>query len=307
MTERKDADVDIEETAVVRALRAENVQMRTRITEMEQSQTLLQSIVDNGASVIFVKDTEGRYITINRRYEVLFHVTREEIRGKTDYDIYPEAVADRLRDHDRLVIAGGEPIHVEEAVPSDDGIRHYVVIKFPIRSADGTFTAVCGIATDITERKHAEEERAALHAQIIEAQRTSLRELSTPLIPLGEGVLVMPIIGTVDSARAAQIMDTLLEGIVAQQARMAILDITGVMVVDTQVANALIKAAKSVKLLGAEVVLTGIRAPVARTLIDLGIGLDDIVTLGTLRAGIAYSLRRGEAGGRTSAFPEYGA
>ena len=151
---------------------------------------------------------------------------------------------------------------------------------------------MCGIATEITERKREAEERTALQLQVIAAQRATLRELSTPLIPIAEGVLAMPLIGTIDAARAEQILQSLLDGVSAQRARVAILDITGVRVVDAQVASALINAAHAVRLLGAHVILTGIRAEVAQALVQLGADLSDLTTRSTLQSGIAYALKR---------------
>jgi rsbT co-antagonist protein RsbR len=119
-----------------------------------------------------------------------------------------------------------------------------------------------------------------------------LRELSTPLIPISDAVVVMPLIGAIDSRRAQQVMETLLQGLAQRQAETAILDITGVPVVDTQVANALIAAAQAVKLLGATVVLTGIRPEVAQTLVGLGIDLRGIITRASLQSGITYALGR---------------
>jgi anti-anti-sigma factor len=143
----------------------------------------------------------------------------------------------------------------------------------------------------IEQRKQAEAERAALHEQIIEAQRAALRELSTPLIPVSNDVVIMPLIGTIDTGRAQQVMETLLEGVARYQATLAILDITGVSVVDTQVAQALISAAQAVRLLGAKVMLTGIQPQIAQTLVHLGVDLGSVETRGSLQSGIAYALR----------------
>jgi ABC-type sugar transport system substrate-binding protein/anti-anti-sigma regulatory factor len=134
------------------------------------------------------------------------------------------------------------------------------------------------------------EALARARDEIIRSQEAALRELSTPLIPLSDAVVVMPLIGTVDSKRAQQILETLLQGVATTRATTVILDITGVLVVDTQVANALVRAAQAVKLLGAGVVLTGIRPEVAQTLVGLGIDLRGIVTLGTLQSGVAFAL-----------------
>jgi rsbT co-antagonist protein RsbR len=135
-------------------------------------------------------------------------------------------------------------------------------------------------------RQHAAQE------QIILAQQAALQELSTPLMAISDSAVVMPLVGAIDSARAQQVIETLLEGVAAQRARVAIIDITGVSVVDTQVANALIRAAQAVKLLGANVVLTGIRPEIAQTLVGLGVDLGGLTTRSTLQAGIAFAMEQ---------------
>jgi rsbT co-antagonist protein RsbR len=138
-------------------------------------------------------------------------------------------------------------------------------------------------------------ENEGLQARIVEleqAQMAALRELSTPLVPITDGLVAMPLVGAIDSMRAQQIMETLLEGISAQQADIAILDITGVRVVDTQVAAALLRAAQAAQLLGAQVVLTGISAEVAQALVHLGAELRGIVTRSNLQSGIAYAFEQ---------------
>lgn len=166
------------------------------------------------------------------------------------------------------------------------------VSVFPIADDNPANTRMVGILRDISDRKRAEAERAALQQQIIDTQRATLHELSTPLIPLSERIVVMPLVGAIDSARAQQIMDTLLEGTARHRSDVVILDITGVQMVDTQVANALLRAAQAVKLLGAQIILTGIRPHIAQTLVSLGIDLRGIVTRSTLQTGVAYALER---------------
>lgn len=174
--------------------------------------------------------------------------------------------------------------------------------KVFVRDEQGRGIRMMGTIRDITRRKEAEEElkrfeleRAALQQRVISAQRAALKELSTPLLPIAEDVVVMPLIGTIDSHRAQQFMETLLDGVGANRARTVIVDVTGVQIVDTQVASSLVNASRAVRLLGAEVVLTGIRPEVARTLVSMGADLGDIVILGSLRSGIAHALRRGGA------------
>jgi rsbT co-antagonist protein RsbR len=149
-------------------------------------------------------------------------------------------------------------------------------------------------AEDIAESKRTEEaeRRSLLQEELIRIQEATLAELSTPLIPFNSRVVVMPLIGALDSRRAQQVIDTLLDGIASTHAQVVILDITGVSMVDTQVANGLIRAAQAVRLLGAEAVLTGIRPEVAQALVGLGIDLSSIVTRSTLQSGIAYAIGR---------------
>lgn len=158
--------------------------------------------------------------------------------------------------------------------------------------SEGKAVRMSGTVTDISEQKCQEEERVVLQEQVIEAQQAALRELSSPLIPIADNVVLMPLIGSLDTARAQQVMETLLDGIASYRAEIAIVDITGMQVVDTQVANALVQAAQAVKLLGAQVVLTGIGPTMAQTLVTLGADLSSIETRGRLQSGIAYALRK---------------
>jgi PAS domain S-box-containing protein len=161
-----------------------------------------------------------------------------------------------------------------------------------LHDRNGVVTGVLSQVEDVSAQEQAEQERLALKESVIRGQQAALREISTPLIPVAAGVVVMPLVGTIDSNRAQQILETLLEGISERQAYQAILDITGVRVVDTQVAQALVRTAQAAGLLGAQVILTGIGAEVAQTLVSLGADLRGITTYSTLQAGIAAVLAR---------------
>jgi rsbT co-antagonist protein RsbR len=185
-------------------------------------------------------------------------------------------------------VRSGKPLNLGEmAFDAPDDMK--VVVEIQVFPLPDNHLAI--IHNDITGRKRAEEmlRQSIALEETIRAQNAALAELSTPLIPISDEVTVMPLIGAVDSRRAQQVMETLLEGIAQTKARVAILDITGVPVVDTQVANALIRAAQSVKLLGAQVILTGIRPEVAQTLVGLGADLSAITTRSSLQSGIAYA------------------
>ena len=120
--------------------------------------------------------------------------------------------------------------------------------------------------------------------------QAAIRELSTPVIRVHEGVLLLPLVGTIDSQRAEQIMETVLVRIVEEQAKAIILDIAGVGVVDTKVADHLLKTTAAVRLLGAQTILTGISAQVARTMVQLGVDISSMRTLSRLAEGIEVAL-----------------
>jgi rsbT co-antagonist protein RsbR len=129
-------------------------------------------------------------------------------------------------------------------------------------------------------------------AEVIDRQRQQLLELSTPVIKLWDRVVAVPLIGTLDSARTQVVMETLLQTIVDQDAATAILDITGVPMVDTVVAQYLLKTAMAVRLMGSECIISGIRPQIAQTIVQLGIDLGDITTRATLADALAWVLAK---------------
>jgi rsbT co-antagonist protein RsbR len=138
-----------------------------------------------------------------------------------------------------------------------------------------------------------QEKNRQLAAQLetIDQQRRAIQELSTPILQLWEGILVLPVIGFVDSVRSQQMMERLLEEIVQRQARQVIIDVTGVAVMDTQTADYFTKIFNSVRLLGAQCLLTGIRPAVAQTLVHIGVQLDQVTTRRNLQQGLQECLR----------------
>jgi rsbT co-antagonist protein RsbR len=130
--------------------------------------------------------------------------------------------------------------------------------------------------------------------ETIEMQQAAIRELSTPIIEVWAGVLCLPVVGVVDSQRSAEMTETLLETIVSKQARMAIVDITGIDVMDTKTADHFIKMARAVRLLGAECIISGINPGIAQTLTHIGVDLTGIRTLRSLRDALQLYLRETE-------------
>lgn len=145
-------------------------------------------------------------------------------------------------------------------------------------------------ATLIEDLVREREHREKLQQEIIEAQKQALRELSTPIVPITEDVIAMPLIGSIDTSRAQQIMEKLLESINHYGAEAVIIDITGVPVVDTKVADHLIQVTRAARLLGARCILVGISPEVAHTIVSLGVDLSGLITRSDLQSGIEYAL-----------------
>src|SRR3954462_15130340 len=141
----------------------------------------LMALIDHTSAVIYMRDADGRYLLVNREYERLFGLRREDIVGLTDHDLFPGPVADEFRANDLQAFARRVPVQMEEQAPGDDGMRTYVTVKFPLIDQAGQAYAVCGISTDITERKQAEEEVRRLNDELEMRvrQRTAELEAST--------------------------------------------------------------------------------------------------------------------------------
>lgn len=128
--------------------------------------------------------------------------------------------------------------------------------------------------------------------QLIERQRLQLLEVTTPVIKLWTGIVAVPLIGTLDSARSQVVMESLLDAVVAQQARFVILDITGVPTVDSLVAQHLMKTVAAARLMGAECIVSGIRPAIAQTIVHLGIDLGSVITRASLADALGHALHR---------------
>ncbi|MGH2574325.1 MAG: sensor histidine kinase, partial [Ignavibacteria bacterium] len=136
-----------------------DVSERKRTEEkLRESEERLQSIIDNTTAVVFLKDINGSYLLVNKQFENLFNISREKIRWKTDYDIFPKEMADVFRTNDKNVLETRKPLTLEEVAPQSDGLHTFITVKFPLLNSVGFPYAVCGIATDITDKKKVEKE-----------------------------------------------------------------------------------------------------------------------------------------------------
>ena len=260
----------------------------TEELQREERLRLFEALVENAPDAIGVGDFKGDVIYANAAYQALTGYG-EQLIGMNGFDYIVEE-EHRSAQIALARLAEGKAAFLETRIRRKDGSLVPVAATMYAQTTPDGELRITGFMRDISDQKRAEEERFALQQQVIEAQRAAIRELSTPLIPISDTAVIMPLVGAIDSTRAQQIIDTLLEGVATYRADMAIVDITGVQVVDTQVANALVRAAQAVRLLGAQVILTGIKPQVAQTLVQLGVSLAGIRTTGTLQTSVRLAL-----------------
>jgi len=188
--------------------------------------------------------------------------------------------------------------NVKAALRGED--RHYVVEAHgflwetwfsAVKDTHGEVIASIGVTLDKSESKRAMEELQA-RIDIIERQQEVIRNLETPIIELWERVVTLPMVGVVDSARAARVMDDLLASVSRLGAKFALLDLTGVDTVDTATAAHLLALISALRLLGCDGIITGIRPTVAQTVVSLGLDLDRLTTCSNLREGLKLCIRR---------------
>ncbi len=213
----------------------------------------------------------------NKNYATGFGQTPDEILGKNDFDLYPRDLAEKHRADDINVMAGTVPVSITERYTENGEQRASQIMKIPLKDEEGTVTVLLGIRWDISDRVKAEDARLAAE-EMVRKQAEEILTISTPVVQIWDGVVAIPLIGTLDSQRTQQIMEQLLQRIVDTRSTVALMDITGVPGVDTQTARHLIETVAAVRLLGAQVVLTGIRPTIAQTLVHLGVDLSGVTT-----------------------------
>jgi len=173
--------VDVTRTKRVGSQEEWSTNSRAALVGMQREQ-ILCDILDHTTAVVYLKGLDGRYILVNRRFEELFNVSRTEVVGKTDFDIFPEAAARKFRENDQQVIEFRAPLELEEIVPQADGPHVYISLKYPIYDKSGELYGVCGISTDVTNRKRTEDETRRHIAELAHAVRLgSMGELAAGL------------------------------------------------------------------------------------------------------------------------------
>jgi rsbT co-antagonist protein RsbR len=278
--------------AQIARLEAENAALRT-------TRTLLQGIADNAPVVIYIKDKQGRFVLSNALHAELLGLTSAEVIGKQDADFLPPAVATKI---DRVMAAmfeSGVPQTSVFEIELSGEPRVFQELMFPIRDEHGEILALGGIASDITESHRAEDEKrnAALQAEIIEAQGRVIRELSAPVLPLADGVVVMPLVGSMSRERIEQIARSLLERVHVDSIHMVLLDVTGMPDFDDAAVDEFLRLLRAIRLLGARTLLTGIGAALARRFLTRTEIIREVETVSTVQAGVELALQTARSRG----------
>jgi rsbT co-antagonist protein RsbR len=250
-------------------------------TTAEHFRMLVENMKDYA---IIILDRDGRIASWNIGAQNTMGYRSEEIIGQHFSCFYPREDVQSGKPDMELKTATAEGRSEDEGWRMrKDGSRFWAnEVITALREQDGTLCGFGKVMRDLTERKRAEEKATQQAREII--------EISTPVIQIWDGVLMAPLLGTFDSERTQQLMERLLERIVETNSGVALLDVTGVPTIDTRTAQHLAETITSVRLLGAQAVLTGVRPAIAQTLAHLGVDLGDITTRSSLAAGLRVGL-----------------
>lgn len=243
---------------------------------------LKEQILDQIPTPVMAVDKELRLLYMNKASLNLLGTTEEAVLKAPCYDVIHSSHCGTDRCCMLRALKTGESCsdRTELNVKNEKlQVEYYAV---PLKDDDGKVIGGLEFAVDITAQVQYEER--------LREQNQTIRLMSTPTIKLWEGILVLPVVGVIDSMRAQNMMETMLNRIMETYSKVIILDIQGVAAVDTAVANHLIKITKATKLLGCECILSGISPAVAQTIINLGIDMNAIKTKSTLSDALSEAL-----------------
>ena len=245
----------------------------------EEKLSFLASIVESSDDAIIGKTLDGIILSWNPGAQRIYGYSADEVIGKHISILVPPDRPDEIPQILERLRKGERIDHFETVRMRKDGKWIDISLTIsPIKVATGRIIGASTIARDITERKRMEEE--------LRQQQKAIRELSTPVLQVRERMLIVPIIGMVDSLRARQLTEQLLSALRSNRARVVVMDITGVPIMDSKVANHLVQIIDASQLMGATVVVTGVSPEIARTLVTLGVDTSKMNTAGNLQSGI---------------------
>jgi PAS domain S-box-containing protein len=255
----------------------------------------LTAVMDSTSDFVSTSDLQGGILYVNPAGMEMVGYAGRDFTSMTVADFHTPEMSEKIgREYIPTAIERGTWSGETTLRHADGTIIPTSQVIIPIRDQDGELEALGTIVRDIRDLKQAEAERERLQQNVIEAQKQALQELSTPIIPIVNtargSIIVMPLIGAVDSTRAKDITRALLAGISEHRAKVVILDITGVPIVDSSVAGHLNKTIQAARLKGASTIVTGVSDGVAETIVDMGIDWSGINTLNDLQTGLIVAL-----------------
>ena len=283
-------DSGLEQMSVAE-MRAQIARLEAENTALRRTRAMLRGIAHHAPAVIYVKDRQGRFVLSNELHAQLLGMTPAEVIGKQEADLLPPEVAAEIDSVTAAIFESGTPRSTVFALELEGKPRVFLELMFPIRDEQGEIIALGGIANDITESRQTEERNAALQAEIIESQRRVIRELSVPLLPLADGVVVLPLIGMITLDRAEQIARSVLARVHTDHIHTVLFDVTGMPDCDDAAVEEFGRLLRSLRLLGARSLLTGIGPSLAKRLLPQADILRAVETVSTVQAGVALALK----------------
>jgi PAS domain S-box-containing protein len=252
-----------------------------------QTAEMMQLLVDNLVDyAIILLDPQGRVLTWNAAAERIHGWKGPEIIGQPISLFHTPEQNEHGRSPLALEIAARDGSFEEDDWRTrKDGSRYWAITLITaLRDSNGSLKGFGKVTRDLTQR--------TVGIERIKAQAAQILEMATvPLVQVWEGIVLVPLIGTLDSLRTQQLTERLLQRITETDSPIALLDITGVPTIDTQTAQHLIEMIAAVRLLGSEVVMTGVRPIIAQTLVHLGIDLSNVTTRPALAAGLRMAMK----------------
>lgn len=291
-------------------------ELRRQVDEMKIAARRYHAMADSTELSVQILDVKGNMREANQGFDAIWQIPRAAL---IDYNMLQDkqletaGILPRIRhafaagEVTKMPVIRYDPSRTEEIRAGKAG--WVAASLFPVRNEAGELVEFLMMHYEIGQLTQSEEElraenealEAAVtertrelseHLRLLREQQQSILELSTPVIRLWEGILALPLIGMIDSVRAAQVMENLLTAIVNQRASQVILDVTGVPLIDTSVASHLLKTVGAATLLGASCILVGISPQMAQTLVHLGVDFGRIATAASLEDGLRQALAR---------------